>query len=52
MLGTGSTADKTVPTAVAATAGVTSGWAAVSANGYHACGISAGSNALFCWGEC
>ena len=50
-LGTGSTSDVTVPTPVASTAGVTSGWAAISAGSAHTCAIADSTRAAFCWGE-
>ena len=49
-LGDGSSAKRSVPTAVVNPAGVGS-WRAVSAGFYHSCGVAANA-AAYCWGEC
>jgi hypothetical protein len=36
------------PTAVN---GSVSSWAAISAGGYHTCGLAASNSAAYCWGE-
>ena len=46
----GNTSDVQIPTRVASTAGVTFGWASVSAGQFHTCGIAAGTRAAYCWG--
>ena len=46
----GNNADVTIPVPVASTTGVTSGWAAVSAGGYHTCAIAESTRAAYCWG--
>ena len=48
----GNKSDVTVPVPVAATAGVASGWFAVSAGESHTCAIADSSRAAYCWGEC
>ena len=49
-LGNGNTTDASVPVPVAATTGVTFGWAAVSAGGAHTCAIAKSTGAAYCWG--
>ena len=46
----GNTTRVTIPVPVASTTGVTSGWAAVSAGGYHTCAIAESTRAAYCWG--
>ena len=46
----GNNTDVTIPVPVASTTGVTSGWASVSAGGYHTCAIAESTRAAFCWG--
>ena len=48
----GNTSSVTIPVPVAATAGVTSGWASVSAGSYHTCAIAESTRAAYCWGAC
>ena len=48
----GNTSDVTVPVPVATIASVSSGWAVVSAGGYHTCAIADSTRASFCWGAC
>ena len=48
----GNTSSVSIPVPVAATAGVTSGWAAVSAGGSHTCAIAESTRAAYCWGAC
>ena len=48
----GNTSTVTIPVPVAATAGVASGWAAVSAGERHTCAIAYSSRAAYCWGAC
>ena len=52
-LGNGNVTDISIPMPVAATAGVNSGWAAVSAGGgFHTCAIAESTRATYCWGAC
>ena len=48
----GNTSTVTIPVPVAATVGVTLGWAMVSAGGFHTCAIADSTRAAYCWGAC